>query len=162
MIGEQKHKVHKAHAPHTNSKDRVLQLLKHVNLCHSIRMVLDEASQQLLGGCPVLSTKVIGSTRRREDNLHMRTITLEGDAALQRAHVTTSGGVVRRTERQWDQEKILKAWQRNYNARLIQSDALVLWQGSGAVDDTRRISISIGNLKTGLPGVPSTVFSGVS
>jgi hypothetical protein len=27
MIGEQKHKVHKAHAPHTNSSDRVLQLL---------------------------------------------------------------------------------------------------------------------------------------
>jgi len=159
MIGEQKHKVHKAHAPHTNSKDRALQLLMNVNLCHSIRMILDEVfpyhtlSQQLLrilDGCPVLSTKFINSTHCREDNLHRRSVTLKGDAALQHAHVATSGGIVRRTERQWDQEQILKAWQRHYNVRLIQGMRVKLqyWgKVTGRVDDmqhTRRISNSIG------------------
>jgi hypothetical protein len=75
MIGEQKHKVHKAHAPHTNSKDRVLQLLKAVNMSQTIRFMLDGnfpgndiavQLNEIVSLCPVLRNKFMGSTSFRE------------------------------------------------------------------------------------------------
>lgn len=71
MIGEQKHKVHKLHAMHTNSQETILQLMKAVNLSQTLRFLLDStfldhhlASQfsRLMAACPILRTKFLGST----------------------------------------------------------------------------------------------------
>lgn len=45
MMGEQKHKVFKPHAPHTNPRDSVLQLMKATNTLQTIRFLLDGAFQ---------------------------------------------------------------------------------------------------------------------
>jgi len=69
MLGEQKHKIHKTHAPHT--KDRVLQLMKNVNVQQTIRIMLDNVFihheltsqlQRILTSCPVLRHRFLGST----------------------------------------------------------------------------------------------------
>lgn len=47
MMGEQKHKVFKAHAPHTNSRDNDLQLMKMTNTTQTVRFMLDGTFQGL-------------------------------------------------------------------------------------------------------------------
>lgn len=75
MIGEQKHKIFKMHAPHTNSKNRELQLLNMASVNQTIRFLLDGAfpdediSRQLnyiVSGCPVLKSKFLGAAEYAE------------------------------------------------------------------------------------------------
>lgn len=72
MIGEQKHKVFKQHAGHTNSHENDLQLLKAVNTSQTLRFLLDSTfhnseysriSMQLekvVGNCPILKERFLG------------------------------------------------------------------------------------------------------
>jgi len=73
MIGEQKHKIFKAHAPRTNQKENELQLFKSINLSQAIRHISEDSychdpkhshiSQQilqLLESCLGLRQKFIG------------------------------------------------------------------------------------------------------
>lgn len=71
MIGEQKHKVHKNHAPHTNSRGTELQLVKSVNMSQTMRFLLDNAYidnnfqtqfQRIVTSCPNLVKKFLGSS----------------------------------------------------------------------------------------------------
>lgn len=75
MIGEQKHKIHKSHAPHTNSRDTELQLLKAINISQTIRFMLDgvfpdhqlsSQMNQIISACPVLSKKFVGAAKSCE------------------------------------------------------------------------------------------------
>lgn len=74
MIGEQKHKIFKAHAPHTNQKENELQLLRAINLSQSVRHVVEgtyntskdyaditASVNNLLSFCPRLRQKFIGT-----------------------------------------------------------------------------------------------------
>lgn len=72
MMGEQKHKIFKIHASHTNSKDADLQLMKATNTLQTIRFLLDGTfarsapaiTQQLQGVvqmCPTLRTRFLGA-----------------------------------------------------------------------------------------------------
>lgn len=76
MIGEQKHKIFKAHAPHTNQKENELQLLRAINLSQSVRHVVEgtyntskekdyadmtASVNDLLSLCPLLKQKFIGT-----------------------------------------------------------------------------------------------------
>lgn len=45
IMGEQKHKVFKAHAPHTNSRDNDLQLMKMMNTAQTVQFMLDGTFQ---------------------------------------------------------------------------------------------------------------------
>lgn len=71
MMGEQKHKIFKLHAPHTNSKGTDLQLLKSVNTTQTIRFLLDgtfDHSSPMIAGkikrivesCDTLRTRFLG------------------------------------------------------------------------------------------------------
>lgn len=69
MIGEQMHKIHKAQAPHTNSRDTELQLMKSTNLTVSLRFVaagvhtdhpLATRLRTVLSQCPVISNYLVG------------------------------------------------------------------------------------------------------
>lgn len=71
MMGEQKHKVFKTHAVHTNSKENDLQLLKSVNLSQALRFIIDGTYQEsapwitsqvqaIINQCPTLRDKFIG------------------------------------------------------------------------------------------------------
>jgi hypothetical protein len=75
MIGEQKHKIFKAHAPHTNSRDTALQLLKAINTSQTVRFMLDGVypdhplSAQLIriaDTCPTLLHFFLGASRSYE------------------------------------------------------------------------------------------------
>jgi len=75
MIGEQKHKIFKLHAPHTNSRDTELQLLKAVNLSQTIRFIIDGiydnhplAGQihRIVSQSDVLRTQFLGATQFTE------------------------------------------------------------------------------------------------
>ncbi|KAI5839594.1 hypothetical protein DFP73DRAFT_598577 [Morchella snyderi] len=70
MMGEQKHKIFKAHAPHTNSTNNDLQLLKMINTSQTLRFMLDGTfgslsvaiqTQEIIRGCPTLKGFVAGS-----------------------------------------------------------------------------------------------------
>lgn len=72
MMGEQKHKIFKIHASHTNSKDADLQLMEATNTLQTVRFLLDGAfeksapaiSQQLrevVQKCPTLHSKFLGA-----------------------------------------------------------------------------------------------------
>lgn len=72
MMGEQKHKIFKIHASHTNSRDADLQLMKATNTLQTIRFLLDDAfktsapgiTQQLhdvVNKCPTLRTRFLGA-----------------------------------------------------------------------------------------------------
>lgn len=71
MMGEQKHKVFKQHATHTNSRENDLQLLKATNTSQTLRFLLDgtfdnsypRISRQLLEvveKCPILKQRFLG------------------------------------------------------------------------------------------------------
>ena len=68
-MGEQMHKPHKGHAPHTNSRDTELQLMKDYNVSQSLRFVAAgahgdcEAANQIRGvldKCPMLGNSLRG------------------------------------------------------------------------------------------------------
>lgn len=71
MLGEQKHKVFKMHAQHTNSHENDLQLLKLINTLQTVRFALDNTFamsspalttqlHSIVNRCPVLKQKFIG------------------------------------------------------------------------------------------------------
>ena len=77
MIGKQKHKVYKSHAPHTNSKDTELQLIKAINMPQTMRFLLDNVyvdnpfqSQfgKLVNACPTLMQKFLGASTAAKVN----------------------------------------------------------------------------------------------
>ncbi|KAI5838707.1 hypothetical protein DFP73DRAFT_599637 [Morchella snyderi] len=70
MLGEQKHKVFKMHAQHTNSHENDLQLLKLINTLQTVRFALDDTFavsspalttqlNSIVNRCPVLKQKRI-------------------------------------------------------------------------------------------------------
>lgn len=98
MMGEQKHKVFKQHAQHTNSKENDLQLLRSVNTSQTIRFMLDGAfdksnpiiSQQLrhvVTLCPKVRTRYLG---HREDPG-----TVEPPTAVEHSGFNLSGTLLR-------------------------------------------------------------------
>lgn len=71
MVGEQKHKVFKQHATHTNSRENDVQLLRATNTSQTLRFLLDgtfdhsypRVSKQLRGitqSCPFLKQRFLG------------------------------------------------------------------------------------------------------
>jgi len=71
MIGKQKHKVFKIHAPNTNSQDTEQEHLKAINLSQTIRFMLDrthlkhsqaEQINRIVSQCEVLRTRFLGAT----------------------------------------------------------------------------------------------------
>jgi hypothetical protein len=75
MMGEQKHKIFKLHAPHTNSRDTELQLLKAVNLSLTIRFIIDgihddhqlaSEIRSIVSRCDVLRTQFLRATQFTE------------------------------------------------------------------------------------------------
>lgn len=81
-MGEQKHKVFKQHAPHTNSKENDLQLLQSINLSQTLRYTIDgvyssnkqymhisTAVSNVLHACPRLRTNVLGKPPAEKPDL---------------------------------------------------------------------------------------------
>jgi len=75
MIGEQKHKIFKLHAPHTNSRGTELQLLKAVNLSQTIRFIIGGIYDnhpiavqihRIVSQCDVLRTQFLGAPQFTE------------------------------------------------------------------------------------------------
>lgn len=71
MMGEQKHKIFKQHAAHTNSHENDFQLLKVINTSQTIRFLLDgtfnssspaisEQVQGIVQRCPTLKLRFLG------------------------------------------------------------------------------------------------------
>ncbi|KAI5839754.1 hypothetical protein DFP73DRAFT_529914 [Morchella snyderi] len=61
MMGEQKHKVFKAHAQHTNTKDNDLQLMKATNTAQTIRFLLTGAFN---ASCPDLAGQMWSNVQK--------------------------------------------------------------------------------------------------
>lgn len=72
-MGEQKHKIFKQHAPHTNSKENDLQLLQAINISQTLRYTIDgmyhrhpqwglvsSVLQDVLTACPRLREFIVG------------------------------------------------------------------------------------------------------
>lgn len=81
-MGEQKHKVFKQHAGHTNSHETDLQLLKLINTSQTVRFLLDgvyevsershNISKQVQGvveACPTLKARFLGRALAEEDGI---------------------------------------------------------------------------------------------
>lgn len=75
-MGEQKHKIFKQHAPHTNSKENDLQLLQAINLSQTLRYTIDgmyrhhpqwgnvsSVLEDVLEACPRLREYIVGKPR---------------------------------------------------------------------------------------------------
>lgn len=73
MMGEQKHKVFKQHAQHTNSHENDLQLLKAINISQTLRFIFDGTFRnseshsrisvqvrKVVGKCPILRERFLG------------------------------------------------------------------------------------------------------
>lgn len=80
MMGEQKHKIFKAHATHINSKDSVMQLMRATNTSQTIRFILDGAfktsspaiSRQVIdvvNRCPTLQKRFLGAKLHDKEEL---------------------------------------------------------------------------------------------
>lgn len=95
MLGEQKHKIFKQHAAHTNSKDSDFQLLKAINTTQTIRFLLDGAyklsapdiSKQVrnvVDRCPILKVRFLGrASAESEQSLpNMRSGRVDTDGTL--------------------------------------------------------------------------------
>lgn len=77
-IGEQTHRIHKAHAPHTNSRDTELQLMKDYNMSQTLRFVasgaypdnhLAEKFRLILSKSPNMEAKLNGARTTNSDNV---------------------------------------------------------------------------------------------
>jgi hypothetical protein len=125
MIGEQKHKIHKAHAAHTNSKDTELQLLKMVNLSQTMRFMLNgvhssnELSVQferIVGSCPVLRNKFLGTSHFQEPE--PGNIESEGVFTQSRVGLPLLTRTIPFKTQLQDREALLAAWDRVYKVRI--------------------------------------------
>jgi len=74
--GEQKHKVAKIHAPHTNGRETVLQLTKSVNSSQTMRFIFDGTFpdhpftiqlNKVVTMCPMLRERFLGVSTSAED-----------------------------------------------------------------------------------------------
>jgi len=128
MIGEQKHKIHKVHAPHTNSRDTELQLLKSVNLSQTIRFMLDgvHSTHQLsiqLGrivrACPVLRNRFLGVSQFQEPG--RGNIESEGSFTQCRVGLSVSRHTIPAKTQLLNSEVLLDTWNRVYNVRITMS-----------------------------------------
>jgi hypothetical protein len=160
MIGEQKHKVHKAHAPHTNSNDRVLQLLKAVNLSQTMRFMLDGnfpnntialLLNEIVSQCPVLRNKFIGSTTFTEPK--PGNIAVEpGKSLFARARVGKhiSSRKLDKAVKLEDCNAIIAAWQTLYGDQLFIRMRLCFeyWAKMTGIrnesNHTRKVAVRIG------------------
>jgi hypothetical protein len=160
MIGEQKHKVHKAHAPHTNSKDRVLQLLKAVNLSQTMRFMLDgnfpdssiaQQLNQIVDQCPVLRNKFIGSTSFTEPK--PGSIAIDAGKSLfasARVGKPISSSKVETAVKLKDCNAIIVAWKRLYGDHIFIRMKLQFeyWEKMTGIrnesNHTRKIAVRVG------------------
>jgi len=158
MIGEQKHKVHKAHATHTNSRETVLQLMKAVNLSQTLRFLLDStfsdhhlAAQftRLMTECPILRTKFLGSTTfdaPRTGNVeHERT-----PFARVRVRQELRSRQIPRDVILQDRDDLVALWEETYEVRLLRGMKLRVqyWSSMTGIinihDHARTISFPVG------------------
>jgi hypothetical protein len=125
MIGEQKHKIHKVHAPHTNSRDTELQLLKAVNLSQTIRFMLDgvhsshqlsDQFERIVGVCPVLRNKFLGASQFLKPV--PGNIESDGVFARSRVGLPLSTRTIPAKTQLCDSEALLHAWNRVYKVRV--------------------------------------------
>lgn len=125
MIGEQKHKIHKVHAPHTNSRETELQLLKAVNLSQTMRFMLDGVFpdhglsiqfKRIVGSCPVLRSKFLGASRFHEPE--PGNIESDGIFARSRVGLPVPVSKVPLDTRKHDSGALLDAWRRVYKVQL--------------------------------------------
>jgi hypothetical protein len=160
MIGEQKHKVHKAHAPHTNSKDRVLQLLKAVNLSQTMRFIIDGNFRdhpialqlvEIVEQCPVLRTKFMGSTCFTDPK--PGSIAIDAGKSLfasARVGKPISSSKIAREYKLSDCQSIIAAWKTLYGDQLFMRMNLQFeyWDKMTGIrnefNHTRKISIHTG------------------
>lgn len=161
MIGEQKHKIFKMHAPHTNSKNRELQLLNMASVNQTIRFLLDGAfpdediSRQLnyiVSGCPVLKSKFLGAAEYAE----LEASNLDEEGSIYR-HAHASTPITKPKRRLWTFEKdelvaVLKPYERLYGFRFIpgMSTKTQYWEkvnlATTAIDGHKRmIRITMGS-----------------
>jgi hypothetical protein len=160
MIGEQKHKVHKAHAPHTNSQDRVLQLLKAVNLSQTMRFILDGnfpnesialQLNRIVGLCPVLRTKFMGSTSFQQPKPGSIAIDL-GKSLFASARVgkQVSAKKISQDVKLYDCLGVIDAWKRIYGDQLFINMKLRIeyWEKMTGIrnesNHTRKIAVHVG------------------
>jgi hypothetical protein len=164
MIGEQKHKVHKAHAPHTNSKDRVLQLLKAVNMSQTIRFMLDGnfpdndiavQLNEIVSSCPVLRIKFMGSTSFTEPK--PGTIAIEAGKSLfasARVGKPMSAKKIDNNIKLANCQAIIDAWNHMYEDHLFVGMKLRFdyWGKMSGIrnesNHTRKIAIRVGGFVT--------------
>lgn len=160
MIGEQKHKIHKAHAPHTNSRDRVLQLMKNVNLQQTIRMMLDNVFshhapssqlQRILINCPILRHKFLGSTTpntTKQGNI----IVDHAEVIRGRVGLSLALRSIHRNTQRTDTELLAKMWLELEEVTALPGMKLSYqyWQKAtmqlNAGNHIRKISIPIGSI----------------
>jgi hypothetical protein len=160
MIGEQKHKVHKAHAPHTNSQDRVLQLLKAVNISQTMRFMLDGnfpdetialQLNRIVGLCPVLRTKFMGSTSFSQPK--SGSIAIDAGKSLfasARVGKLVSAKKISQDVKLYDCLGVIDAWKRNYGDQLFINMKLRIeyWEKMTGIrnesNHTRKIAVHVG------------------
>jgi hypothetical protein len=130
MIGEQKHKIHKAHALHTNSKDRVLQLLKSVNLGQTMRSILDKVYpdhpvaiqlNDIVDECPILRTKFLGSTSFSTATTKLSNITIDAGRskfATARVGLPVSARLIFNDMKRMDTARVIAGWEKLYGDAL--------------------------------------------
>jgi hypothetical protein len=159
MIGEQKHKVHKAHAPHTNSRDRVLQLLTAVNLSQTMRFMLDGnfpdkvialQLNRIVSLCPVLRTKFMGSTNFTEPN--PGSVAIDPGKSLfasVRVQKPISGKKIAQNVKLYDCIALIDAWKRVHGDQLFISMKLRFdyWQKMTGIrnelNHTRKVAFHV-------------------
>ncbi|KAI5846335.1 hypothetical protein DFP73DRAFT_593398 [Morchella snyderi] len=77
MMGEQKHKVFKLHARHTNTRDNDMQLMRATNTAQTIRFILNGAfalsapnitgqMQGIVKKCPLMCSRFLGAETKEE------------------------------------------------------------------------------------------------
>lgn len=126
MVGEQKHKIYKSHAPHTNSYDTELQLLKVVNISQTIRFMLDGVYpdhrlsmqiQQIAVACPVLCKKFLGTSRFHE--VESGNVDTEGSPFFRcQVSIPIKTREIPNTLREKDEGIIIDAWSRIYGVHI--------------------------------------------
>lgn len=121
MIGEQQHRIHKQHAPHTNGKDTELQLLKRINLFQAIRFVMvgvhrgdagaDEV-EEVINQCVTLKTKFLGAI------LGENSLEKEPNPLKLAVSVLIPRKLIKPRLRDFDEKKAEEAFMRYYNVSL--------------------------------------------
>ena len=162
MIGEQKHKIAKAHAPHTNSRETELQLLKIVNLLQTMWFLLDNAfaghplAVQFQGvrASPTLQKQLLGATSFEKPLPG----NIQSDGTLY-ARIRAVCGVppcnIPRAVYDKDRELIGAAWTKEYGTTLHpRMKYTIRYYGKmtairNADNHTRKISVQVGGFVVG-------------